>query len=135
MKRIICLMLCISLSLGLSLGCAITSDNSQSESVKETISKSEQETIIESESQSEWESISEGQSQSEKESESQSGQNQEDPQNPKGIFSLQQAFDIGILTHEDLLSIAYHSGNRTFHFFDNRSCISNHRYYQPRSYI
>ena len=36
---------------------------------------------------------------------------QEETPSPKGILSLQEAFDLGVLTHEDLLSIAYHSGN------------------------
>ena len=47
------------------------------------------------------------QSVSEQESESV----EEEKSIPKGMLSLQEAFDLGVLTHEDLLSIAYHSGN------------------------
>lgn len=46
-----------------------------------------------------------------KESEIESAPIQEETSIPRGILSLQEAFDIGVLTHEDLLSIAYHSGN------------------------
>ena len=109
MRKIICFILCISLCLGLSLGCAINSDNSQSESIKESqtesLSESEQESITESETQSVEESLEE--SESEQESESVT----EESPTPKGLLSLQEAFDLGILTHDDLLSIAYHSGN------------------------
>lgn len=113
MKKMLCFMLCISLFLGLSLGCAVNSDNSQSESLKESqaesLNESEQESITESEQDSIKESESETQSVEESEQESESVT--EESPTPKGLLSLQEAFDLGILTHEDLLSIAYYSGS------------------------
>ena len=83
MRKLICFLLCIIFCLGLSFGCSITSQNTQSTSELE----------------------------SEKESEIESTPIQEEKSIPKGMLSLQEAFDLGVLTHEDLLSIAYHSGN------------------------
>ncbi|MBR2384085.1 MAG: hypothetical protein IKA99_00580, partial [Clostridia bacterium] len=81
MRKLICFLLCIIVFSGFSFGCSITSQNQQSTS----------------------------ESESEKESEIESTPIQEEKSIPKGMLSLQEAFDLGVLTHEDLLSIAYHS--------------------------
>ena len=83
MRKLICFLLCIIVFSGFSFGCSITNQNAQSTSELE----------------------------GEKESEIESTPIQEETSIPRGILSLQEAFDLGVLTHEDLLSIAYHSGN------------------------
>ena len=97
MKRFLSLILMLSMILATSLlGCTPVSNTSESNSEEESISQPASDSEIESEDldseQQESESIEEGQS-------------------PKGILSLQEAFDKGVLTHEDLLNIAYHNGN------------------------
>ena len=83
MRKVICFLLCIIVLSGFSFGCSITSQNTQSTSELE----------------------------GEKESEIESTPIQEETSIPRGILSLQEAFDLGVLTHEDLLNVAYHSGN------------------------
>lgn len=113
MKKLICFMLCISLLVGFIFGCGKTYKTSQSERLIESQSESARESASESRVLSESENVmqSESERESASESESQSVTNEEEKENPKGILSLQKAFDLGLLTHEDLLNIAYHSDN------------------------
>lgn len=93
MRKLICFLLCIIVCLGLSFGCAITSQN--------TLSTSE----VESETQGE----------SESEIESAPNQEETPKEEQKGsIYSLHALYEAGKLTQEDLLNIAYYSGNAQY---------------------